>query len=365
MQPPRGGLMDGSDSDRWLEEQLKLRKREVDATVRAADAALAATAQQTRTTKLQVLAVSAALVASVAAGFGAYQAAAAVRASEQGAQQVSADSQLSTAIAAIGGGTSAQRVGGMTLLDLNVQARISMASNALTRQEALGEYITAVDVLANYIREENPSAKGGAPGGSASSSFYPGYGYPPGGQGESFDVLYAAAQLRELLGMEQKVKALQAKPGVGVDLTGDELWGLSWSGVNFGWVAAWMPGIDLRGANLQKSDWARANLRGAFLQCADLSGTDFAGAYLAGANLSGSNVTGANFTHAHLRGAKLTGIFGNAKGLARHGLSVSAWNPSRIPCDSNPLYWDKQTSARPSPPVAAASPAVNHLAATK
>ena len=348
--------MDAGDSpDRWLD----LRVKEVEATVRAADAAASATSQQARTTRLQTLAVAAALVASAAAGFGAYQAAAAVRASEQSAEQQSADNQLSTAIAAIGGGTPAQRVAGMTLLGLNVKARISAASNALARQDAFGEYVTAVDVLTNYIREENPSLtaggasnsaggasnSAGAVANSASSSFYPGYGNPTSSQAEPFDVLYAAAQLRDLLGMRDQVRALHVKEGVGVDLTGDELWGLSWEGVNLGWVAAWMPGIDLRGANLRHSDWAGANLRGAFLQCADLRGADFAGAHLAGADLSGANVAGANFTDAHLPGAKLTGIFGKAKGLRRAGLALSTWNPDRQPCDSNPQYWDKLASA--------------------
>ena len=151
----------------------------------------------------------------------------------------------------------------MTLLDLNVKARISAASNALARQDAFGEYVTAVDVLTNYIREENPSLtaggasnsaggasnSAGAAAKSASSSFYPGYGNPTSGQAEPFDVLYAAAQLRDRLGMQDQIRALHVKEGVGVDLTGDELWGLSWAGVNLGWVAAWMPGIDLRGAN--------------------------------------------------------------------------------------------------------------------
>ena len=372
--------MDAGDSqDRWLDQQLKLRIQEVDATERAANAAARATSQQARTTKLQTLAVAAAVFASVAAGFGAYQAAAAVRASEQSAEQQSADNQLSTAIAAIGGGTPAQRVAGMTLLDLNVKARISTASNALARQDAFGEYVTAVDVLTNYIREENPSpaasgassSAGGASNSAgavaniASSSFYPGYGNPPSGQAEPFDVLYAAAQLRDLLGMQDQVRALQVKDGVGVDLTGDELWGLSWADVNLGWVAAWMPGIDLRGANLHHSDWVGANLRGAFLQCADLSGADFAGAYLAGADLSGANVAGANFTHAHLRGVKLTGIFGTAKGLRRAGLAVSIWNPDRQPCDSNPQYWDKLASAAQDTPATAASPRTHLAGATQ
>jgi Pentapeptide repeats (8 copies) len=324
----------------WREHELDLRVQEVDATVKASDAAVSAAKLQKRTTILQVLAVMAGLLASAAAAFAAYQAGAAVRAAEKGTEQQSADNQLSIAISAIGGGSAAERVAGMTLLDLNVRSRISSATSALDRQKAFGEYVTAIDVLANYIRSASPPAAEAAVSVPAPASFGLGYGYPPAGQGSPFDVVYAADELRDLLGLKDQVMALQIGRTVGIDLSRDELFGLSWTGVSFGWLDAYLFKIDLRGANLAGSSFAGSDLVGAFLQCANLSGADLSGANLAYADLRGANVAGASFRNANLTHAKLTGVFGTAKGLSP-GLSETAWNSDPQTCEINKQYWHR------------------------
>jgi uncharacterized protein YjbI with pentapeptide repeats len=127
---------------------------------------------------------------------------------------------------------------------------------------------------------------------------------------------------------------------VGIDLSRDELFGLSWVGVRFGWLDAYMPKIDLRGANLAKSSFAGSDLVGAFLQCANLSGADLSGANLAYADLRGANVAGASFRNANLTHAMLTGVFGTAKGLPP-GLSETTWNSDPQTCENNKQYWHR------------------------
>jgi len=64
-------------------------------------------------------------------------------------------------------------------------------------------------------------------------------------------------------------------------------------------------GADLREANLGQAILVWANLDGANLQKASLQGADLRWANLEGANLSGTDLRGANFAGANLRGAKL------------------------------------------------------------
>jgi uncharacterized protein YjbI with pentapeptide repeats len=127
-----------------------------------------------------------------------------------------------------------------------------------------------------------------------------------------------------------------------MDLSRDELSGLSWTGVRFDWLASsYMLKVDLRGANLTDSRWGPSSyLVGAFLQCADLREANLSGANLKYADLRGANVKGANFENANLHGAKLAGVFGTAKGL-KPGLPADSWNPNPQSCLSNKQYWDK------------------------
>jgi len=284
--------------------------------------------------RVQAAALALALVASLAAAYAAYQAGQAVKASEQGALQQATEAQLTTAIDAIGGVTTAEQVAGVTLLRVNIAGQVQGAlrtSDLLVRQTAFDAYATSLDVLAAYIRSGTSSET------SASPSFGPGYGIPKTQQ--PLGVVYATDELRLLLGMGGAVKSIASADMPAVDLSHDELYGLPWSKLSIGWLSsAYMLKVDLRSADLAASRWSRSSfLVGAFLQCADLSGADFRGADLAGADLRGANVSGADFTGANLRGARTDGAFGSAKGLNAVD-AASVWNQPG--CASNRDYWD-------------------------
>lgn len=286
--------------------------------------------------RVQAGALALAMVASLAAAYAAYQAGQAVKVSEQGAVQQSTANQLTTAIDAIGGATTAEQVAGLTLLRVNIAAQVQGAlktSDAQVRQIAYDAYATSLDVLAEYIRSGTSSQAGAT---SASSSFGPGYGIPKTQQ--PLSVVYATDELRLLLGMGSAVRSIASAEMPAVDLSHDELYGLPWSNLNIGWLAsAYMLKVDLRSADLAGSRWSSSSfLVGAYLQCADLSGADFRGADLAGADLRGANVSGADFAGANLRGVRTDGAFGRAKGLdVPH--PAAAWNQPG--CASNRDYW--------------------------
>jgi uncharacterized protein YjbI with pentapeptide repeats len=151
--------------------------------------------------------------------------------------------------------------------------------------------------------------------------------------------VYAADELRLLLGMGAAVRSIASSGEPAIDLSHDELYGLSWSGITFGWLStAYMLRVDLRSADLARSRWSRSSfLAGAYLQCADLSSADFRGADLAGADLRGANISGADFEGATLNGVKTDGAFGTAKGLNAVN-AARTWNQSS--CSSNRDYWD-------------------------
>jgi Pentapeptide repeats (8 copies) len=322
----------------WDDEEKDLRRTEV----RTGTENLRA---QRLMARVQAAALTLALVASLAAAYAAYQAGQAVKASEQGMVQQATENQLTTAIGAIGGATTAEQVAGLTLLRMNVATQLDAAlrtSDLRTRQTAYDAYATSLDVLAEYIRSGTTGT---------SPSFGPGYGIPRTQQ--PLSVVYATDELRLLLGMSSDVRNIASSEEPAIDLSHDELYGLPWSGVNIGWLSsAYMLKVDLRSADLANSRWSRSSfLVGAYLQCADLSGADFRGADLAGADLRGANISGADFAGAKLQSVKTDGAFGTAKGLnAAH--AASSWNQSS--CSSNRAYWDSplaslRTAARLRP----------------
>lgn len=110
--------------------------------------------------------------------------------------------------------------------------------------------------------------------------------------------------------MQGEVHALQTGQTPAIDLSHDELVGQPWYGVNFRWLTAFMPGIDLRGAELGESTWGkRTTLSNSYLQCADLQGANLRRVNLAGADLRGANLKGAHFQRSDLAGADLRGAF--------------------------------------------------------
>ena len=70
---------------------------------------------------------------------------------------------------------------------------------------------------------------------------------------------------------------------------------------------AWLPGVRLRGAHLERVDLHGANLQRADLRQVSLRDANLAGAVLNGADLRGADLRGADLRGARLVGAKLDG----------------------------------------------------------
>jgi hypothetical protein len=196
--------------------------------------------------------------------------------------------------------------------------------NVLRRDRRLHAYDPVTD--ASFQGTVNPG------------SFGLGYGYLRTGA-EPLSVIYAADELRLLLGMAGEVRHIDRGQAPAIDLSSVELYSVSWPGVDFGWLsAAWMPDIDLRNSNLEHSVFgAGTTLRHSYLQCADLSGADLRGVNLTNADLRGANVSGADFAGAILTGVKTAGAYGTAKGLVVTD-PASIWDQQS--CAQNPLYSD-------------------------
>jgi hypothetical protein len=200
--------------------------------------------------------------------------------------------------------------------------------------------------LSGYLSSRGESFLTDASTGQTRAQFGRGYGepLPPG---IPLDIIYAADQVRYLLGMSKEVAGLKSgQPSI--DLSHDELFGQPWHLINFGWVGVYMPGIDLRGADLSSSKWSKNSyLPDAYLQCSDLQGAVFRGANLDYADLRGANVQGADFRSAHIKGAKITDLYGIARWPRRLrgtiSLPVTRWNQAA--CLQSSKLWDNQSAS--------------------
>ena len=271
--------------------------------------------------------------------------------------QQSEDAQLSTAITAIGSSDTAEKIAGLVLLTRNTSNRFTLMGE--TKESPLnvfGDYTTALQILSGYLSSHGESFLTGISP-QASTTFGRGYGYPPS-PGLPLDITYAADQVRFLLAkdMASRVAALNIGMHPAIDLSNDELDGQPWRSVNFGWIIAYMVGIDLRGADLAKSQWStNSDLSGAYLQCADLRGANFRGANLSHADLRGADVKGADFRGANLNHAVLTSMYGVAKWSQRaKGTALPAYEWNLDVCLKNSNFWHRQkpagsSTASPSP----------------
>lgn len=276
--------------------------------------------------------------------------------------QQSEDAQLSTAITAIGSDNTAEEIAGLLLLARNTFSRFTLMNQTEeSPSDVFSDYTTALQIFSGYLRSHGESFLAGtgttATTAQAEAAFGRGYG-SPSPDGFPLDMTYAADQVRFLLStdMASRVAALNAGPNPAIDLSGDELIGQPWSGANFGWIFAYMVGVDLRGADLVKSQWSsRSDLSGAYLQCADLEGANLRGANLSHADLSGADVQGADFRGADLGGAVLTSLYGVAswsRPLTRTTSSPGKWDQGA--CLQNKSFWRGQpaavsSTASPSP----------------
>lgn len=225
----------------------------------------------------------------------------------------SKDSQLSTAITALGADNGAERVAGLQLLEHNTASRIQQqSSTGETNSGLYSDYTTSLEVLSGYLSSEGQSYLNSVGTGHTSLVFSHGHGAPPS-PGIPIDVQYAADQVRSLLGLSSQVIGLHLGTPY-IDLNNDELYGQSWAFINFKWLASSsLLGIDLRGANLEFSQWGKgSDLGGAYLQCSDLQHAGFVRADLDHANLNGADVQGADFHRADLTGATIKYVYGEA-----------------------------------------------------
>jgi hypothetical protein len=289
----------------------------------------------------QVVASIASAVAVIVAIWVATQGQVTVDRNATATLQQTEDSQLSTAITAIGSGNTSEEIAGLLLLARNTSNRFAlMGETRETPANVSGDYTTALQILSGFLSSQGQAYLTSSP--SISATFGRGYGLPPS-PGIPLEMIYAADQVKFLLSSSfaASVTALGAGPPPALDLSNDELDGQPWQGINFAWIHAYLAGIDLRGADLGESTWsAHSDLSGAYLQCADLTGADFRGANLRDANLSGADVQGADFAGADLEGAILTSMHGVAtwpQNMTAATLPADDWNQSS--CLEDKSFW--------------------------
>jgi hypothetical protein len=271
----------------------------------------------------------------------------------------SEDAQLSTAVTAIGSSDTAEQIAGLLLLARNTSNRFTLMGQTKEASiDVYGDYTTALQILSGYLRSHSDTLLTG--NAQTAALFGRGYGLPPS-SGIPLDITYAANQVKFLLAanMESKVGALNFNVQPAIDLSNDELIGQPWTDVNFGWLHAFMVGIDLRGASLESSQWSNnSDLSGSDLQCADLQNANFRGANLSGADLEGAYVQGADFRGANTKGAVFGQLYGKAKWSSQpFGIrTLSAHNWTAAACMQNASFWRGQPIPA-STPSALSSPA--------
>jgi hypothetical protein len=285
--------------------------------------------------------------------------------SSRASLQQSEDSQLSTAITAIGSDNTAEEIAGLLLLARNTSSRFTlMGDTKESPGDVYDDYTTALQILSGYLNSHGETYLASA--GTSQQAEVPfglGFGYPPP-DGFPLDMTYAADQVKFLLttDMANLVTGLNIGKRPAIDLSSDELIGQPWGSANFGWVFAYLAGIDLRGANLAYSRWStRSDLAGSYLQCADLQGADFRGADLSHANLSGADVQGADFRGADLKGAVLKSLYGTARWSSRpKGITLTTAEQNSGTCLRNSGFWRKRpvsaSTAATSSPGPSSSP---------
>jgi pentapeptide repeat protein len=269
------------------------------------------------------------------------------------------DTQLSTAITAIGSSDTPEEIAGLLLLRQNTLSRFALqGETGEPAADVYSDYTTALQVLSGYLSSRTQEFLTGYSD-QASWPFGRGYGIPAS-PGIPLDIYYAADQIRDLLASKvmTEVAGLSLGEQPALDLSNDELTGQSWTAIDFSWISAFLVGIDLRGADLASSQWSTSSdLSHAYLQCADLQGANFAGADLSFADLAGADVQGADFRGAQLEGTLLAPVYGVASwsqqptGLT--DLPAARWNQSA--CLRNTHLWRNA----PAPPAPSPRPTVS------
>jgi len=336
-----------SSATRWRQGEKKLREREVN--------------RQLWSTVVQATIAVAAITAAFIAGLAALRASDAIDVAKKGIQSQAEENRLSTAVDAVGGDTSVERVAGLTFLRRLATEKLDIASKSdatdSDRRDAMSFYRATVDILATYLKTPpaTPATFGiGDPQ------------LPP-------DVAYATNDLRQWLDRRATFLKLsrgdpKERPKIGLERAW--LYGVYWRGIDFAWLGSRnLVGVDLRNATLDNSKWKKSSFDDAHLGCASLLGsnlrrseftdgdahsasltgsnlqlttmvrTNLRGANLQNANLRNADLTdadlrGANLTGADLRGANLTGAM--VTGVATDGAKFESGAFDQVRTDPQP-----------------------------
>jgi Pentapeptide repeats (8 copies) len=292
------------------------REREVAAAERASAAAERASNAQKWSVRTQAGALLVTAIVAAATAVAALAAVNTVKTTQHIAEQQAIANQLGQAVTALGSNSPTAQVAGLTLLTTSVEAQLNAAlTDSSQRPEANDAYTAALGVFDAYLRTVRTS-----------------------GSSDPIIAEYAAKELSVILGMGPELVAVdKEQPPLkipSIDLSLVALPGVHWAGVRFDWLAsAWMPQIDLKGADLANSHWGYATLTNANLQCADLRYADLRQANLIGADLSSADLRGALLPPSiELKHVNTVGAIGPVQGLSivRPGTS---YNPDS--CFSN------------------------------
>jgi uncharacterized protein YjbI with pentapeptide repeats len=290
-----------SDGQRtvWSDED-KRREREVCAAEIGSNAQKAAAKTQRRSVWIQAIALIFTFAATAATAVAAFEAANAVKTTQNIAAQQATENQEATAVTALGSNSLTDQISGLALIARNVETQLDTAiADPSQRQEANEAYADALSIFDAYLRIT-----------------------PTSDSNDPIAVEYAADELLSILEMGPKLKTIdEGQPPLSapsIDLSLVALPGIEWKGIRFDWLAsAYMPEIDLEGADLADSHWGHATLTGANLQCADLRNADLRQANLTGADLRGADLGGALLPPpADLEHVNTTGAIGAVNGLA-------------------------------------------------
>jgi Pentapeptide repeats (8 copies) len=322
-------------ADEWRDGEKDLRQKEVD--LRGTEVK-----RQLPVMILQAVIAFAAIIGASIAAFAVVRAGDAIDVAKKGIQSNADENRLSTAVAAIGGETSGQRVAGLTLLRRLASQRLEDATedeaSDSERRDALRLYRSTVDILATYLK--TPTAPS-APLGIGDPLL------PP-------DFPYAQADLRRWLGDKKTV--LEVMKGrrdelPSVDLTRAWLYRVNWPNTDFSWLdSRFLVGVDLRRADLSNSNWGITTFTEAHLGCANLTGAKLKGAIFIDADLHSAELTnvdlrGAVLTRADLRGADLTKA--DLKGAVLDGVDLTGATLDSAKIDSGAL---SRAREQPQPP---------------
>jgi hypothetical protein len=285
-----------------------------------------------------------AALAFLIAIWAAYTGQQAIKASDQAAARQSADSQLSDALADIKTVTTTGEgaITGLVVLEENTVDRVVNNDADEPPAEVYASYSSALQIFGGYLSGYN-GAKAACPEtGVNAMCFGRGWGPP---LPLPLDISTAANQVQLLLTkkLEDEVVALNVGQPT-INLSDDELAGQQWPSINFGWIQAALTNTDLRGADLEYSQWSsNSNLSHSYLQCADLKNAVLRGADLNDADLRGANIQGVDLRGAQILGALVEPLYGVPKwpgplrGITT--LPVSQWKQSA--CLQNPKFWDQ------------------------